>query len=107
MTSILAIEKKICLESQYLTKNLKFEILNKIKSNIENDCSNEYGYVLKIIENKDINKTIKTTTNPPIIKALENVKPCLINFALSRSILLIYIIIIFYIIYMLYKIFFI
>lgn len=51
------------MSSIYLNKNLKLEILNKLKSSIDCDCTEEYGYILRIVEKKDINKTINVIDN--------------------------------------------
>ena len=56
MTDIIKIERKICVESKFLTKDLKKYIFTKIKENAINECSKEYGYflnIIKLIEIKD------------------------------------------------------
>ena len=51
------LEKKICLESKYLDKNLRKSILDKAKTCFKNDCSKEYGYIL------NVNKIVKIKDN--------------------------------------------
>ena len=50
MTEIITLERKICLESEFLNKDIRKNILNKLKESIKNECSCEYGYFLKIIK---------------------------------------------------------
>lgn len=57
MTTMLNIEKKICLQSEYFDKNIKNHIFNKVKQDLENTCSKEYGYIL------EVNKIIKIKDN--------------------------------------------
>ena len=46
MSTILVVERRICLEPEKFDKNLKEHILNKIKENSVNECNKEYGYIL-------------------------------------------------------------
>ena len=52
MTSI--IEKRITLNPKYLTKNIKKHLIKQIEQETKNDCSKEYGYILKIKKLIDI-----------------------------------------------------
>jgi DNA-directed RNA polymerase subunit E'/Rpb7 len=42
------LEKRICLHSKYLDQNLENHILNKLRELTTGNCTQEYGYVLKI-----------------------------------------------------------
>jgi DNA-directed RNA polymerase subunit E'/Rpb7 len=48
MTSIIKLQKKISIESQYLDSNIKENILKKLKNITNNECSKEYGYYINI-----------------------------------------------------------
>lgn len=56
MTSILNIETNICVEPYYFNSNIYTHIFDKIKNNLEDTCTKEYGYILevkKLIKIKD------------------------------------------------------
>lgn len=56
MTTNLIIEHKICIEPEFLDKNLKVHVFNKLKKNFFNQCNREYGYILgvnKLLRIKD------------------------------------------------------
>ena len=57
MTTVLNIEKKICLPPESFDKNIKTHIFNKLKQDLENTCSKEYGYIL------EVNKLLKIKDN--------------------------------------------
>ena len=48
MTTIVNIEKKITIDSQYLNSNLKNNILNKLKNITKDECSKDYGYYIDV-----------------------------------------------------------
>lgn len=48
MTSVIIIQRKICLEPEYLDKNIRSHLLNKLVSSFTNECNKEHGYVLKV-----------------------------------------------------------
>lgn len=50
MSSVVKIERKITLDSQYLTKDIKNHIFNKIKKLIENECTKDNGYFINLIK---------------------------------------------------------
>lgn len=54
MTSIIKLQKKITIESQYLDSNIKENILKKLKIITNNECSKEYGYYINIIKINNI-----------------------------------------------------
>lgn len=49
------IEKRVCLNSKYLTTNIMKHLLDKISESSLDNCSKEYGYILNI---KKINNII-------------------------------------------------
>jgi DNA-directed RNA polymerase subunit E'/Rpb7 len=50
MTSIVTLERKICMDSEYLDKNIINNIFKKIKDITNNECSKDTGYFLEIIK---------------------------------------------------------
>jgi DNA-directed RNA polymerase subunit E'/Rpb7 len=57
MSEIVVLEKKISIESEFLYKNLKDHLFNKLKKIYENECTKDNGYFLKI------NKILKIKDN--------------------------------------------
>lgn len=57
MSSTVVLEKKISIESEYLFKNLKEHLFNKLKRIYENECTKDNGYFL------NINKILKIKDN--------------------------------------------
>jgi len=49
----IVMERRICIDSEYLNSDLYKHIINKLKENITNECTKDNGYVL------DIKKLIK------------------------------------------------
>ena len=41
-------EKRVCIDSEYLNKDIYKHMLEKIKENTINDCTKNYGYILDI-----------------------------------------------------------
>ena len=54
MSSTIVIQRKICLEPEYLDKNIKTHLLNKLISSFTNECNKEHGYILKVNRIVDI-----------------------------------------------------
>ena len=50
MTSIVTLERKICIDSEYLNNSIKINILKKIKDITNDECSKDIGYFLNIIK---------------------------------------------------------
>lgn len=78
MTTILVVERRICLEPEKFDKNLKEHILNKVKENSTNECSKEYGYILsvnRLINIKDNNISSNCEHVFTIEIEIENLKP--------------------------------
>jgi DNA-directed RNA polymerase subunit E'/Rpb7 len=48
MSTKMIIEQKVCIEPEFLDKNLKMHLLNKLKKNFANQCNKEYGYILEV-----------------------------------------------------------
>ena len=44
------IEKRVCIDSEYLNKDIDTHILKKIKENTLNECTKKHGYILNIIK---------------------------------------------------------
>jgi DNA-directed RNA polymerase subunit E'/Rpb7 len=49
MSDNIIINKKISIESQYLNKNIKDNILKKLKEMLKDECTKENGYFIDII----------------------------------------------------------
>lgn len=56
MDSII-MERRVCIDSEYLYSDLRIHILNKLKENIINECTKDHGYIL------DIKKLLKIKDN--------------------------------------------
>ena len=54
MNNVVKIERKICVESKFLSRDLKNYIFTKLKESVINECSKEYGYFLNIIKLNEI-----------------------------------------------------
>lgn len=50
MSSNIIIQKRICLEPEFLNSNLKKNIFDKLKKSTLNECSKEFGYILNIVK---------------------------------------------------------
>ena len=48
------IEKRICLESKFLNSNYEQHILDKANQDTQNECSQNYGFIIRIIRILDI-----------------------------------------------------
>jgi DNA-directed RNA polymerase subunit E'/Rpb7 len=44
------IEKRICLESRFLDSNYEQHILNKANQDTKNECSQKYGFIIRIVK---------------------------------------------------------
>lgn len=65
------IEKKIFLEPEYLNKEYKINLLNKLRIVTKNECSQTHGFIInvnKII--KIVDKDISTTNSCPIFTVI-------------------------------------
>lgn len=50
MSSNVIIQKRICLEPEFLNSNVKKNIFERLKKSTVNECSKEYGYILDIVK---------------------------------------------------------
>ena len=57
MSEVITLQRKITLESEFLNKDIKKNILNKLKESIVNECNQDYGYFLNIIKLKKISSS--------------------------------------------------
>lgn len=44
------IEKRICLESRFLDSNYEQHLLNKANQDTKNECSQKYGFIIRLIK---------------------------------------------------------
>lgn len=42
------IERRICLDPQFLDSNIMDHLLEKIKSSLKNECTKEFGYIIDV-----------------------------------------------------------
>ena len=59
MTSLQIIKRRVCLEPEFLDKNYKTYLFQKIKDTAKNECSKDYGYFLDITSNSEIVFTVE------------------------------------------------
>ena len=77
MTSIINIERKICIESEFLDKDIKKHLLNKIKL-FKNECTKEHGFFINIkdkLQIKDANLSSNCENIFTIVFEAETLKP--------------------------------
>jgi DNA-directed RNA polymerase subunit E'/Rpb7 len=60
---IVIIERRICLESQFLDSNLIIHLLEKIRSLTEDECTKEFGHILSVIRIIKIKDNIISSSN--------------------------------------------
>ena len=48
MTSIVTIEKRVCVNPSFLGKKLNSELFNFLKEITKNECTKENGYIIEI-----------------------------------------------------------
>jgi len=59
MTTIVTIEKRVCINPCFLGKKLKYQLFNFLKETTKNECTKENGYIIEIIKiNRIINNYI-------------------------------------------------
>lgn len=71
MTDICIIEKKVCLNPEFLGKNLKKKVFEDIKNCTKNECSKEIGYILNVIKLRRIKNNYISSNNCEIILEVE------------------------------------
>jgi DNA-directed RNA polymerase subunit E'/Rpb7 len=49
MSTNIIVQKRICLEPEFLNSKLKQNIFDKLKKSTMNECSKEFGYILNIV----------------------------------------------------------
>lgn len=54
MTETITLQRKLTLDSEFLNKDIKKNILDKLKISTNNECSQDYGYFLNIVKLKSI-----------------------------------------------------
>lgn len=54
MSETITLERKICMDSEFLNKDIKKNIFEKLKEITKDECTQEYGYFLNIIKLKRI-----------------------------------------------------
>jgi DNA-directed RNA polymerase subunit E'/Rpb7 len=73
------LERRICIEHQFLDSNIKVHLLEKIKKTILNECTKDYGYILDVKRIIKINDNYISNANCDIIFSVlfevENLKP--------------------------------
>ena len=65
--NIINIERRICIEPQYLDSEIESHLLNKIKKVTKNECSKEYGYILEVLQIIEIKNNNVSSANSDIV----------------------------------------
>ena len=65
------IERRICVDPQYLNKNIKHAIFEKIKESSKNECTKENGYILDVIKIIKIKDNYISNVNSEIVFIVE------------------------------------
>lgn len=65
------IERRICVDPQYLNKNIKLAIFEKIKESSKNECTKENGYILDVIKIIKIKDNYISNVNSEIVFIVE------------------------------------
>lgn len=71
MSSVEVIEKRICIDPAFLGQNFKKDVFNYIKNVCENECSKEYGYILKVLKINKIKDNNISGNNCEIILTVD------------------------------------
>jgi DNA-directed RNA polymerase subunit E'/Rpb7 len=77
MTSLINIERKICIESEFLNKDIKKHLLDKIKL-YKNECTKEHGFFINIkdkLQIKDVNISSNCENIFTVVFEAETLKP--------------------------------
>jgi DNA-directed RNA polymerase subunit E'/Rpb7 len=73
------IERKVCVEPEFLYCDLNIKILEKVKKVFENECTQENGYILKINKISRIKDNYISNVNSSIVFIVDidvdNLKP--------------------------------
>jgi DNA-directed RNA polymerase subunit E'/Rpb7 len=79
MSTKTVIERRICVEPQYLSKDIMTHIFNKIRDNTVNECTKDNGYILKINKIIGITDNYISNSNSEIVfnvkYEVQNLKP--------------------------------
>ncbi len=67
MTSIVAIEKRLCINPSFLGRKLKSQIFNFLKEITKDECTKENGYIIEIIKINRIKNNYISGNNCEII----------------------------------------
>lgn len=61
------IERRICVEAEFLDENILDHVLNKIKNVCKNECTKEDGYILDVIKIVNIKNNYISNVNSDIV----------------------------------------
>ena len=50
MTSIVTIQKRLCINPNFLDNKLKYKMFNFVKEITKNECTKDNGYIIEIIK---------------------------------------------------------
>jgi DNA-directed RNA polymerase subunit E'/Rpb7 len=68
---IISIENRITLNPSCLDRNLRKNILKKLQKNLENECTKDYGFILKVNKiNKILDNSISNASSEIIFNVL-------------------------------------
>ena len=67
MTSIVTIQKRLCINPNFLDNKLKYKMFNFVKEITKNECTKDNGYIIEIIKITKINNNYISGNNCEII----------------------------------------
>jgi DNA-directed RNA polymerase subunit E'/Rpb7 len=65
------IERKVCIEPEYLYSDLKAKLFEKVKKIYENECTKENGYILKVNKIENVKDNYISNVNSSIVFILD------------------------------------
>jgi len=77
--TITVLERRICIEHQYLDSDIKIHLFAKIKEIMKNECTKDYGYILEVKRILKIEDNYISSANCgnvfTVLFEVENLKP--------------------------------
>lgn len=63
----IVIERRICLEPQFLDSNIMDHLFEKIKSSVLNECTKEFGYIIEVKRILEIRDNWISSANSDVV----------------------------------------
>jgi len=64
---ITTIERRVCIEPQFLDSNIMQHLFDKLKRSVQNECTKEYGYIIKVESIIEISDNWISSANSDIV----------------------------------------